>query len=85
MPPLLLDGGLHQLSLIPVHIVLGENLLNGFEPSLDHLAVIGGTMLPQQVFKHVGRDDRVLLQSVRQVLSYHQTWKVQEDLLIQGT
>ena len=83
MAALFLDGGLDQLRLIPMHIVLGQNALDRFQAGLDRLRIVGGAMLAQQIFQHVGRHDGVLLQSFGQVLAHDQAGKMQQYLLIQ--
>lgn len=62
------DRGLHQLGLVPVHVVVGENLAHCVDPSLDRRLVVGCGVLAEQVLQHVRGHDRVALDRLHEVL-----------------
>ena len=51
--PFFLDIRAHQPGLVPVDIVLGQNLLDRFNPGLNRGLVVGGAVLAEQVLQHV--------------------------------
>ena len=61
VPPTLADRGLDQLGLVPVHIVLGQDLAHGVDAGPNGGLVVGRCVLPEQVFQDVRRDDGVAL------------------------
>ena len=78
------DRGFHQLRLVPVHVVLGQDAAYGFEAVFDLIGVVGGAVLAEQVLEHVGGHHRVLLELGGEVFAHHQAREVLKDLLIQG-
>ena len=67
---LLADGRLDQLGLVPVDVVVGEDLANGVDAGLDGRLVVGGGVLAEQVLQDVRRHDRVALDGLDQVLAH---------------
>ena len=66
-----------------MNVMFGQDFLNGFQPGLDDLVVIGGAVLAEEVFQHIRRDDRVLLQPLGQVFAHNQAGEVLDDFLVQ--
>ena len=82
--PALADRRLHQLGLVPVDVVVGEDLADGVDAGLDGGFVVGGGVLAEQVLQHVRRHDRVALDGLDQVLADDDAREVLVDLLVEG-
>ena len=67
--PALADRRLDQLGLVPVHVVVGEDLAHRVDAGLDGGLVVGGGVLAEQVLQHVRRHDGVALDGLDQVLA----------------
>ena len=83
VPPALADRGLHQLGLVPVDVVVGEDLAHGVDARLDGGLVVGGRVLAEQVLQHVGRHDGVALDGLDQVLAHDDAREEPVDLAVQ--
>ena len=79
----LADRRLHQLGLVPVDVVVGEDLADRSDAGLDGGFVVGGGVLAEQVLQDVRRHDRVALDGLDQVLADHQAGEVLVDLLVE--
>ena len=73
--PLLLDIGSYQPSFVPVYIVLTQDLLDGLDAGLNGGLVAGGAVLPQEVFQNIGRNNRVALDGLDEILTDDKPWK----------
>ena len=80
----LADRRLHQLGLVPVDVVVGEDLADRADAGLDRGFVVGGGVLAEQVLQDVRRHDRVALDGLDQVLAHDDAGEVLVDLLVEG-
>jgi len=72
VPPLFPDIGPDQAGLVAMDVMLAKDLLDGVDPGLNGGLVMGGAVLPQQVFEHVGGDDGIAFDGLDEVLSDHE-------------
>ena len=83
VPPLFLDGRANQSGLIPMDIVLAQNLLDRLDTGLDCRLIVGRAVLAEQVLQHICRDNGIALDGLDQVLAHCQAGKVLVDLDVQ--
>ena len=55
------DGCLDNLRFTAVHIVILDHAPHFFDTGLDDLFIIDGAILAQQIFKNIGRHNRISL------------------------
>ena len=79
----LLDRRLDQLGLVPVDVVLGEDLAHRVDAGLDGGFVVGGGVLAEQVLQDVRRHDGVALDGLDQVLADDDAGEELVDLVVE--
>jgi hypothetical protein len=52
-----------------MHIVFAQDFLDGLDAGLNRGLVAGGTVLPQQVFKNKGGNDRIAFDRLDEILA----------------
>jgi hypothetical protein len=62
--------------------VLTEYLLNCFNPCFDACLISGCTVLPQEIFKDIGRDYGVAFDNFDEILADNESLKVCGDFLV---
>ena len=66
-----------------MHMVFAQDILDGLDAGLNRGFVAGGTVLPQQVFKNKGGNDRIALDRLDEILSDNEPREVSVDFLVQ--
>jgi len=60
----------------------GEDTSDTLYARLDRIGIVGGAVLPQQLFQHVSGNDRVAFHSGHQVFADSQSSKVLIDSIV---
>ena len=81
--PAFADRRFHQLGLVAVDVVVGQDLPDGSDAGCDGGFVVGGGVLTEQVLQHVGGHDGVALDRLDEVLANDHPGEVFVDLAVQ--